>query len=311
MEQMNYKSEIEQSRIGSLGSSDAALVARVGQGGIEALTDTDKFRLAVLKGQERRVDFKTPAMELGDKIEQTIFDILKSKHPEAVSNPQHEDVQMSAYYGFGIINHIDVEIVSPDKVVWYEIKASKYDTAEALKTYQDQLQWHWMLLRKVAKDIDTELYLVHYQTGKTQEFAASNLSIVPVEADDTRISLFYEGFIRLREYLPTFVYSKPEEQSIRLVNDDEVQQLREQAEQAIPLVVELQKKIDAFKAALLNYMQENSIKKIYSDTYSVTLTNASVATTFDSKRFQSEQPELYKEYLKQTERKASVTIRVK
>jgi len=310
----NYKNEIERTRVGSLGSSDAAIVAKVGSAGVEALTDTDLYRLAVMTGQAERVDFQTPAMRLGDKIEMEIYDAIKSKHPQAVSNPLRTDVQMSNYYGFGIISHIDVEVATDEdiSVKWYEIKASRKTTDEVLQTYAAQLQWHWMVLNKVAAaDVQKSLYLVHYQTGVTEEFDANNITIVPVSMDDIMQGQLYDGLIRLKEFLPTFKYVRPEEMSIRLVGDAEVQSLRERAEEAIIVVKQLETQIEEFKAALKNYMTANGIKKIYSDNYCVTLTAATKVQTFDSKRFKSEQPEMYAQYLKETERAAAVMIKVK
>lgn len=313
MGQTNYKNEIEQSRIGSLGSSDAAIVLKVGTDGIGALTDTDKYRLAVMTGQAERVDYKTAAMALGDQIEQTIFNILQKKFPQAQSNPRHEDEQFSKFYGFHILNHIDVEVETADRVIWYEIKASKYDTNEVLSNYEAQLQWHWMMLKKCFCNSGKhlQLHLVHYQTGKTEDFQAANISIREIKENSEIQSAFYGGLLALKDYIPNFKYAKPEEMSIRLVDSEQVQSLREQAENAIVQIKLLEKQIDDWKAALRDYMLDNSIKKIYSDEYSITLTLPSVAQTFDSKRFKTEQPELYSQYLKETERAASVTIKLK
>ena len=199
-----------------------------------------------------------------------------------------------------------------EEVKWYEIKASRKTTDEVLQTYAAQLQWHWMVLNKVsAADVQKSLYLVHYQTGVTEEFDASNITIVQVSMDDIMQGQLYDGLILLKEFLPTFKYVRPEEMSIRLVSDTDVQSLRERAEEAIIQVKQLEQQIEEFKAALKNYMTANGIKKIYSDNYSVTLTAATKVQTFDSKRFKSEQPEMYTQYLKETERAAAVMIKVK
>lgn len=310
----DYKQEIEQSRIGSLGSSDATVVLAAAKG-VEQLSDTDKYRLAVLKGQAENVNFTSSAIELGDRIEATIFDIIKQKFPQAVSNPKHEDEQMSKFYGFGIINHIDVEVETDDRIIWYEIKASKKSTGDVLDTYAAQLQWHWMLLRKVygygKTEKKLELNLVHYRTEQTKEFSAANIHIVTIGENHDMQSNFYAGFMALKNFLPTFEYTKPEEMSIRLVDSEPVQSLREAAEIAIIQIKKMEEQIDNFKAALKEYMIENNIKKIYSDNYSCTLTAASTSETFDSKRFKAEQPELYSQYIRETKRAASVTIKVK
>lgn len=310
MEQMNYKVEIEQSRVGSLGSSDAVMVEKIGRNGISSISETDKYRLAVMLGQAERQDVKTFAMELGDRIEQEIYKIILKKFPQAVSNPLHAHEGMSKFYGFNIINHIDVEVETEDRVIWYEIKASKSPTKDVINTYSAQLQWHWMLLKKTFAHTGKklELSLVHYNTSAEGQFDASNLSITPIADNAIIENFFYKAFIILKDYLPSFVYTAPEEMSIQLVHDDNVQAMSKFAEEAIPKIKELEKKIDEFKASLRDYMLHNNIKKITSDTYTVTLTQPSVTNTFDSKRFKTEQPEMYTRYLKQSKREASVTI---
>lgn len=312
MKQTNYKSEIEQSRIGSLGSSDAKIVERIGRKGIDALTETDKQRLAVMTGQADRRDFHTDATDLGDVIEQRLFTSLQKQKPHAVSNPLHEDQAMSNFYGFRILNHIDIEVVDEDKVVWYEVKASADDTDKVKDTYKAQLQWHWMLLKKIYGKTGKELklYLVHYKTRVTDTFSLSNITKVKIEDNLEIEDKFYQGFILLKDFLPTFTYNTPEERSIRLVEDEQVQTLRQQVERAVIEAARAQKKIDEFKKALKDYMERNGIKKIYSDEYSVTYTAPSSSTTFDSKALKEDNPELYAKYARETQRSSSVTIKI-
>lgn len=308
----DYKQEIEQTRIGALGSSDAALVYHIAEVGFDNISDTERYRLAVLTGQAERVDYKTAAMALGDTIEGVIYDIIRKNYPQAKSNPLHEVPEMARFYGVGIINHIDVEVEEDSRVRWYEIKASKFDTNEVYAKYYAQLQWHYMMMDKITADgIDKKLYLVHYKTDVTEQFDAQNLTVQEVERDEEFISQFYAGLMILREKLPAFVYTKGEEMPIRIVDDERVQALRSAAETAIAKVKVLERQIADFKAALCEYMVANNIKKIVADDYSVTLTAASVAKTFDSKRFKAEHPDLYSDYCKQVERAASVTIREK
>ena len=312
MEQMEYKNEIEQSRTGSLGSSDAALVERVGRNGLSALTDSDKYRLAVLKGQVEKNSFKSMAMELGDQIEQTIFGIIQHIWPQAVSNPLREDEQMSAFYGFHIINHIDVEVVSDDEVVWYEIKASKNRFSEVLDTYSAQLQWHWMMLKKVYGKTGKKLrvVLVHYHTGLSDTFEAKNMHLKDIPDNTEMEGDFYQGFLLLKDYLPTFEYAAPEGMQIDLVQDNDIQALRPVAEDAIFNVIHIQRQIDEWKEKLKLYMAANNIKKIFGDNYSVTYTMPTTAKTLDSKRFKEEHPDLYKQYLVDSNRSASISIRI-
>lgn len=312
MEELDYKREILESRTGSLGSSDAALVERVGRGGLLAMTESDKLRLAIMKGQAERPDYHTAAMELGDKIENTIFTIIQRSYPQAVSNPLHEDKMMSNFYGFGIINHIDIEVETDTAITWYEVKASKHSLYEVLDTYKAQLQWHWMLLKKVHGKSGKELRLrlVHYQTGITDTFQAENINNIPVADDTDMESRFYQGFLLLKDFIPTYEYKAPEDFPIANVEDEQIQQLRGNAEDAILKIQYMQECIDEWKDKVKQYMIANNIKKISGDNYSITLTAPSTSTTFDSKRFKAEKPDEYANYTKKVERAASVTIRV-
>src|SRR5690554_4327306 len=66
----NIKNEIERTRVGGFGGSDAAMFYRVGLNGIGALTDSDKKRIAVALGQIEYEPIPTnSAMEAGNAFE--------------------------------------------------------------------------------------------------------------------------------------------------------------------------------------------------------------------------------------------------
>lgn len=65
------------------------------------------------------------------------------------------------------------------------------------------------------------------------------------------------------------------------------------------------------KAEVIAEMKENAVKTYESDTIRVTYKSASSRSTFDSKKFAEEEPELYKNYLKTSETKESLTIKLK
>ncbi len=60
-------------------------------------------------------------------------------------------------------------------------------------------------------------------------------------------------------------------------------------------------------------MEENELKSYESNdkTLKITYTPKTISTTFDSTLFQKENPNLYKKYLKETERKGSVRITIR
>lgn len=68
---------------------------------------------------------------------------------------------------------------------------------------------------------------------------------------------------------------------------------------------------DAFKAELLQAMEQNNVVKIDTDEVLINYVAATNRETFDSKAFKADMPDLYNEYVKFSEVKPSVRIKVK
>ena len=68
---------------------------------------------------------------------------------------------------------------------------------------------------------------------------------------------------------------------------------------------------DAFKRELLKAMEGNGIKKIDTDTVTVSYIGATTRETFDSKAFKADMPELYDEYTRFSDVSPSIRIKVK
>ena len=73
----------------------------------------------------------------------------------------------------------------------------------------------------------------------------------------------------------------------------------------------LEEQEEQIKAEVIAEMKTNAVKTYESDTIRVTYKSASTRSTFDSKRFAEAEPEVYKNYLKTTETKESLTIKLK
>lgn len=68
---------------------------------------------------------------------------------------------------------------------------------------------------------------------------------------------------------------------------------------------------DSFKAELLKTMEQNGVVKIDTDEVLINYVAATNRETFDSKAFKADMPDLYNEYVKFSEVKPSVRIKVK
>ena len=89
--------------------------------------------------------------------------------------------------------------------------------------------------------------------------------------------------------------------------EEQIKALEEQEDQ----IKALEEQEDQIKAEVIAEMKANAVKTYESDTIRVTYKNASTRSTFDSKRFAEAEPEIYKNYLKTSETKESLTIKLK
>jgi hypothetical protein len=71
---MEHKNEIINTRVGGLGSSDAKMVAGIGERGF--LNHADSKRIAIMLGMAEQRQFSTKAIETGNIIEKAIGDML-------------------------------------------------------------------------------------------------------------------------------------------------------------------------------------------------------------------------------------------
>lgn len=68
---------------------------------------------------------------------------------------------------------------------------------------------------------------------------------------------------------------------------------------------------DAFKAELLQAMEQNGVVKIDTDEVLINYIPSTIRETFDSKAFEDDFPDLYDHYVKMSKVKPSVRIKVK
>lgn len=78
--------------------------------------------------------------------------------------------------------------------------------------------------------------------------------------------------------------------------------------EAVAEVERIQPFIDGFKDSLKRAMIEHDVKSWDTGCLKATITPAGMKKAFDTKKFQSDHPELYKQYIKETETAASIRI---
>lgn len=94
-----------------------------------------------------------------------------------------------------------------------------------------------------------------------------------------------------------------------------IEKLQKQIEQAVASetkkLAKLQERDAEMREAIKQAMAENNIKKFDSDLLTITYVAPTVRNTFDSKRFAEERPRLYKQYVKQSDVKDSIRLKIK
>lgn len=295
------KEEIIRTRSIGLGSSDAAMVAKIGRNG--SLNPSDIRRIAIMLGLEEQRQFTSAATDRGNKEEALMFEEIKKNYPNAVSNPYNESEILSEKYGFKIFNHIDAEIENKKELIWIEAKATMHDFEATESQYADQIDWHWVILKEKAERI-----------GKKPRMILYHINTVTNEQEMREISSGYidfeTGLQIIKDALPNFTYEPLEELEAEHLPEN-VQNKMIEIRDYLVRIKELENEVNEFKQRMLNLMESEGVKSIKSDYFNLTLVEATTGKIFDSARFKKENPEFYNEYQKEINRKSYLKITTK
>ena len=324
------KEEIIQSRVGGLGSSDAAFVVRIGKR--ESIEEADKFRLAVMLGIEETKIFSSSQTELGNIIEERIFNFVQSKYTNAQSNPKYVSAKLSKKYGFDILNHIDFEIIESDKLIQVEHKSTIKSLSETYNQYKEQLYWHYILGLEKAKELGLskyELRFSHYNTSEISDindFVLEDRLYTSLLIGDEKnfkngqdnslkdyilngLQIISDAIIINRDEFVS-AYVKKETIDANTLPEKQLEIISAMAK----IVSDIESKeleLKEFKAKMYNVMKANNIKSIKNEYFTMTLVEDHKMTKFDSKAFEIDRPNMYKKYLKVSNVKGSLKINVK
>lgn len=306
---MEHKNEIITTRVGGLGSSDAKMVVGIAERG--QLNYADKERIAVMLGLAEKRQITSKAIELGNIIEDAVFEVFKTQFGENItSNPRYE---IQLYLDYRVSNHIDFEISTPTELIWIEHKSTIHGINQALEDYKYQLAWHAMLGEDKALNEGKQfkLYLSHYDTNDFNgEFNADKLSIVAVPANKHYIDKIGKGLLIINEALPTFEW-QPDASILHASSlPTEINDKCEMMATHLRKIKEMTEQVDAFKTRMCELMVANNVKSIVTDAFTITLVEQSVSTTFDKSKFAKEHPDMVAQYEKKSIRKPYVTIKI-
>lgn len=311
----NYKEDIRNTRLGSLGGSDGNLLAQVANLG--HVPNSARKRLAVMKGLIEKEDITTRVMRYGDFIEQSIYSHLQEIDNRYQSNP----LWISGKYskdGVRLICHPDFVLFDDAKKVLkvYECKATKFNQQQTRDTYLNQLFIEWTLANEIVKakgeGWKVEMYLCHYNTSNVNiddefVFDPDLLSIHRLRMPKNLFDID-KAMTIVSEFASTFDYYTEDEDIDSVYLPEKVKAEFDMVTGILAEIKERESKVDEFKRKLYDFMLDKNIKGIRSEEWSITRVDASESKSFDGKKYLADLKTLHPRKAKKIEEKYTKTV---
>ena len=295
-----HQNEIERTRVGGFGGSDAKMFYKIGLNGLSALSNTDKMRIRVAKGiDEYKPIMQTEAMQKGHDFEdwfaETMGDALEGFIREHRVEPE------SAFaVNFDIFTHADFFNIKNKWAV--ELKCVS-DVDAVQENYMPQLQWYFMLGCKRVGLIVCD--------SKEEYFDDGMQAPVDIEPNENYINTLKHGIKLLDDNwddLDLKIGDEWDESDLFPSEQKEVQLMTSYLQQ----IKAMEAKIEESKAKLLEMMTESGVKSIKSDAYNITVVPPGTTSRFDKKKLLSDHPEINEaDYTSTSDRKAYLKITLK
>lgn len=279
MDNNQHKQEIHRSRIGGFGSSDAKMFYKIGTKGLDSLSQTDIRRIAVAKGLIPYTPIpSTPAIEAGHLFEDWLEQSWFSDKTKYVREPL---LTFKYAKNFSTFSHIDFGCIADGMT--YEAKYSQKTTDEVLNTYYEQIQWH-MTMGAV------HVTLIHGR-GTVEPFGCDEIteSIIGFDSECSQalingIKILDEAWdnldLTLRDDITTSDLLPYDAEGVAMMT------------QHLTEIKRLESEIADYKKRLLLLFEDNNIKSLKSDNYTITYVAPSVRRTFDKKLLKDKYPDI-------------------
>ena len=296
--------EIENTRVGGFGGSDAALFLRIAKKGcVEDLSNTDLYRIAVAMGIKPYVPVPvTEAMQNGH-----IFEDSYARYLDAQGKPYEREVKLVAACqpkNFKIFAHADFLINGktynkPVKkfVIVHECKfiADESKTADDVaETYKAQLQWYYML----------GVEYVDLIRGYGDPNHPSTQDLI-IDKDEAIVEQLLQGIQLLDDAIESGWAPEIEEEYAAAMSE-KMQSIIHDYERLKFEKNAIDEKLDELQKQIIEYMSIGNVAKINGTLGTISRTADSVVESFDSTKFKKENAELYNQYIKESTRKGSI-----
>ena len=297
MKTIQHKNEIEVTRKGGFGGSDAKMFYKIGLKGLSALNNTDKKRIRVAKGiDEYKPIPMSEAMQRGhdfeDWYEKQKFAPIEASR-EGVITDKHAAVN------FKIFAHADF-VDYGDREVW-ELKCVQ-NPDNAVQDYYEQLQWYYMLEA-------WKVWLVVCDSN--QSFADGTRMPELIERNESIIEILRNGIKLLDDNWDDLNLEVGEDWT-----DEDLMPFEKKVVDALAKylieIKELEAEADRRRQTVFDFMNTNGIKSLKSDYYTITYVPESTTSTLDKKKLFAEHPEIKESnYQKISPKKAFITVKLK
>ena len=300
-----HQQEIENTRVGGFGGSDAAMFLRIAKkGGVEGLSNTDLYRIAVAMGIKPYVPVSpTEAMQNGHIFEDSYERILKDsgittyeREVKLVAGCQPKNFKIFAHADF-IINGKTYNNPAKKFVIVHECKfiADEEKSADDVaETYKAQLQWYYML---GAEYVDLIRGYGDPTHPSTQDLV--------IDKDEEIINQLKEGIRLLDEAISDGWVPEIEEEYAAAMSE-KMQNIIADYERLKFEKSAIDEKLDELQKQIIEYMSIGNVAKINATLGTISRTADSAVESFDSKKFEKENPEIYRNYIKKSTRKGSI-----
>lgn len=301
-----HNKEIQQTRIGGLGGSDAEMLLRIGRNGMSALTATDMKRLSVMMAIAEPEPFGGNIYtNAGHAFEDYAESVLPVGQTQLL---REEKLEKKLARNFKTFAHADFTYRASAKSKLFDVVECKFvqkDTDKVAQEYMAQLQWYYIM--------GANTVTLYHGRGQVDPFDPETIDAVRYEIDrnDETCALILAGVKTLDKAISDgWKPITPDKQSIEDTSCtvraafERLRSIKAQQEQLA------QEEAEA-KAIVESYMMDFECSSIYDgEGNTVVMTKASSSRTFDSAKFLKAHPEYNTdEYYKTTNRKGSIQFK--
>ncbi len=305
MKVTDQKKEIIATRKGGFGGSDAKMFYKVGQKGIEALSDTDKRRIAVALGQVEYIETPpTDAMEAGNLFEawlaENVFTMGKgwtnNYKLETPFNPERNFVTFAHADFFA---EMPYTTPAPQKIV-LECKYTGTSLKQTTNDYMAQLQWYFLQGADVVGIVKG-----------TQGQPFSEYEQKSIHMDEKYIKKLIKGIQLIDDFCDTFVYEPKDEWGINDLLPYE-QTAVVKMTSVLSEIKQKEQEAAELKSKLLDTMLKYNVKSLKHDDYTLTVVPGGVTSRFNKAKLLKDHTEIKEsDYTTLSERKAYLKINLK